>query len=157
MKNYNKNPKNLVSHPGAAFRTGFMEQFRSIIDSAMSLEDGLELPRGTLVRFINEQESVTQNLSEALEKLTGTTASQWLTMQDNYNKWLDATETKLSFLEGGIYVDNFDSRYICLGVSRSNNDYYKFYSYDDEVIYQVNKFGKIYPGSRPDIIRLVVR
>jgi addiction module HigA family antidote len=51
------------------------------------LADALGVARLTVNQLVNEKRSITPDMAVRLEKLTGISASHWLTLQQNYDLW----------------------------------------------------------------------
>jgi addiction module HigA family antidote len=51
------------------------------------LADALRVSRLTVNQLVNEKRSITPDMAVRLEKLTGISASHWLTLQQNYDLW----------------------------------------------------------------------
>jgi len=51
------------------------------------LADAIGVSRLTVNQLVNGKRSVTPDMAIRLEKLTGTSASHWLIMQQNYDLW----------------------------------------------------------------------
>jgi addiction module HigA family antidote len=52
------------------------------------LADALGVSRLTVNQLVNNRRSITADMALRLEHLTGVSASQWLTLQQNYDLWL---------------------------------------------------------------------
>ena len=51
------------------------------------LADALRVSRLTVNQLVNDRRSITADMAVRLEKLTGVSASHWLTLQQNYDLW----------------------------------------------------------------------
>jgi addiction module HigA family antidote len=51
------------------------------------LADAIGVSRLTVNQLVNDKRSVTPDMAIRLEKLTGISASHWLTLQQNYDLW----------------------------------------------------------------------
>lgn len=73
------------SHAGRILKSGFIDEHNLRIETVAEL---LGMTRVHLSRIINGHSPVTSDIAIRLEMLTGTPASQWLTLQAKYDAYV---------------------------------------------------------------------
>lgn len=80
MKDYIK-PKRRPSHPGFILLSGYIEQYELSFDD---VANDLHISVDKLQRICDGKDKI-YDISQRLEKLTGTPVSQWHALQENYD------------------------------------------------------------------------
>ena len=83
--------KRAPSHPGGILRRQYLEPLGlTVADLARTLE----VSRKTVSKIVNERGSVSADMALRLSQAFGTTPDLWLNLQQNYDLWHAAKESK---------------------------------------------------------------
>ena len=83
--------KRAPGHPGGILRRQHLEQLAlTVADLARTLG----VSRKTVSKIVNERGAVSANMALRLSQAFGTTPELWLNLQQNYDLWRAAKESK---------------------------------------------------------------
>lgn len=83
--------KRAPSHPGGILRRQYLEPLElTVADLARTLG----VSRKTVSKIVNEHGSVSADMALSLSQAFGTTPELWLNLQQNYDLWHAARESK---------------------------------------------------------------
>jgi len=82
---------NVKRHPLERSPTPPSAHIRELLEATRltqdQLADALGVSRLTVNQLVNDKRAITPDMAVRLEKLTGISASHWLTLQQNYDLW----------------------------------------------------------------------
>jgi len=79
------------AHPGGLIKRLYLDVLgMSVTELALILG----VSRKTISKIVNEHASVTPNMALRLSKAFGTTAKLWMNVQQTYDLWMAANESK---------------------------------------------------------------